>query len=345
MFLVFLLLIVVCRSTPIPLGNVTHNQKLSSCPTNLGLYSGMQCANITVECVNTDNIAVIIGVLLPNTTAAGTILLVAGGGGTNSYNSGFVPIYAAANFTVVQVVFESDWNILGYGLNNLKTAACRPATVYHYLYGQIHTGGTTKPYAICGTSGGAASIAYSIAWYGADSYLDYGQMLNGPNFSNISEGCIYPAGPNITVCPNNGQQYCNQTSEGFSTNTSFASTFGDCSVTINDIVGYNCSCPTQIYNSTVINWFNSQSIVFTGAQLHYNYTGISSWLCKPQDNISVGMAQYFAQSVSATNGFHQWLITNCTGAEGIVSGYYLPTGQSGLTVISNDMLANAVPRH
>lgn len=235
---------------------------------------------------------------------------------------------------------------LTIGINNIRNSACRPATLFNFTCHQLNSDcSKTKPFAVQGSSGGACAIANTMTWYGGNSWIDFASMLNCPNFSNVITECIYPAGPNITVCPNNGQTYCNQTSERFSTNTSGAWTFGDCSSILQGIVGYPCACSSTTYNSTILSWFDSESVLGTGSQLSFNKTGMSSWLCKPPDNISVGMDQFFAQSVTATNGFHQWLINSCPGTEAIFTGTYSPTGQSGLTVITNDMLHNFVPRH
>ncbi len=345
--LLSLLSIIILSVSGDSLGNVTSNVKLSSCPTDLDLYSGMSCANITISCTNTTDISAIVGLLLPLGTSEGFIVLMDGGGGTSAFNDGNIANYSAANFTIAQVVYSSDWNYVGVGLQSLRTAACRPATAYSYLFNHVHGGGTSKPFCLEGISGGAASIAYGMTHFNLNSFVDYGLMLSGPNFSNITAGCIYPPGPNITVCPNNGQSYCNQTSERFSTSTSFNSTFGDCSSTIYDIVGYQCVCSNTTYNSTILGWFENESSVSPNAQLTFNYTGLSSWLCKPPDNISVGMAQYFAENVVATNGFKQFLITNCSGAEGITGtgSYYQPTGISGKNLVYNTMMSQCIPRH
>lgn len=72
-FLLLAFVVLSCsQSAPLPLRNITHNAKLSSC-------------------ANASDIAAIIGVLLPS-----------------GYNAGFIPIYSATNFTIIQIVFLSN---------------------------------------------------------------------------------------------------------------------------------------------------------------------------------------------------------------------------------------------
>src|SRR5208282_4513681 len=55
-----------------------------------------------------------------------------------------------------------------------------------------------------GFSAGSSAVAYALAWYGAGSYLDNAELLSGPVFSDIQQGCEYPQPPLAGWVCNNG---------------------------------------------------------------------------------------------------------------------------------------------
>jgi hypothetical protein len=84
--------------------------------------------------------------------------------------------YNGANpYTVAQVAWLSNWNdnSSDQHIKSLVDEACRPHYLMKYINDNLSQGGPTCAQ---GHSGGAAAIAYSLAFYGADrhtgGYLD-----------------------------------------------------------------------------------------------------------------------------------------------------------------------------
>src|SRR5207237_5887380 len=129
------------------------------------------------------------GYLAPTGAINGTVVFFSGGSGTKPSESAddlsLVGQYFAANYEIVQVAWYTDWEY-PHGLTggNIQYAACRPAAFLKYVHATqaLYSGG-----GMCaqGASAGSAAIAYSLAWYGADSFLDKVELLSGPVFSDI----------------------------------------------------------------------------------------------------------------------------------------------------------------
>jgi hypothetical protein len=100
-----------------------------------------------------------LGEALPTGTAKGTIILVSGSGGTAFLNSGFGSAYIGDGFRLVQLAWTTDWEDTG-GVG-LKSASCRGATVFKYVFDNVHGGDRTTGFCAQGTSGGGAAITYS----------------------------------------------------------------------------------------------------------------------------------------------------------------------------------------
>lgn len=299
----------------------------------------MSCKALTVSCSNTVDLVVNIGVLTPSGTTTGTVTLTDGSGGTSIFNNGYVAIYSAAKLKVVQIQYTTSWTDTGMA-TNLTVAACRPATISKAIFTNIHGGDLTKGFAVHGQSGGCAGNAFTLSWYGGDSWIDYMLCSAGPSFANTTAACIVPASSNVTVCPT-GQSYCSQTSESFSNVLEFT----PCSR--GDSVLYPCNCGGTS-NSTQIAAWNSMSIL-NGYSNSYSHTEISSWVCSAKtsgsNNNDPASAQLYHAKITATNGHTLKIIQDCTGAEDIWNGVYNPTGASGLTASSNALIAGCVPHH
>lgn len=335
-----------------PLGSVINLIPVT-CSTEFP--AGAVCTRITVTCPETTDLGAVYGVIQPaDGVFIGTTPLMNGGGSTSVFNNGYINYYQSRGIRTVPVVWDAPgWNpsdTTGATRQNLKAAVCRCATVYRHLFDVVHFGDSSHGFCPHGHSGGAASIGYTMTDYGGDDWIDYGLMSAGPIFSNMSAGCIVPIPSNITVCPPN-QNYCGQVSESFSGTPSFIDTFGSCNPALIELTGYPCACPPTISNATEIAWWNMQSIVSPDADLCYKHTALSSWLCTSTapgtgpNNVAPEQSQYFAQNVFAQNGYTEYLIANCGGAESIWSGTYQPTGVSGLTFSADTLIENCIPRH
>lgn len=191
----------------IPLGTITVADP-APCPTNF--YSGMTCRGATIDCTNADshidNISLTIGYVTQATTPKGTIVFFTGGSGTASDfgpTNGFADSYVGS-YMIVYVEWASAWENSSStaSYRNILSAACRPATLLHWVNGNslAHPSG-----AMCaqGKSAGSAAIAYAMSWYGAGSYLTNVELLAGPVLSKIDDGCN-TSPPTVNMCPSGG---------------------------------------------------------------------------------------------------------------------------------------------
>jgi hypothetical protein len=210
--------------SPAPVGTI-HVGLPITCPSNF--YTGMTCLGAEVLCPNTDNIDLTIGyVTQATTTPTGTIVFFTGGSGTSSDfgpTNSFADSYVGS-YVIVYVEWASAWEkAKASGTENLLYAACRPATLLKWVNdsGGVHPNG-----AMCaqGKSAGTAAIAYSMSWYGADSYLTNVELLAGPVLSEIDQGCM-ASPPSVTICGGgSGQPSCQTTySTGWPTSAGYTS--------------------------------------------------------------------------------------------------------------------------
>lgn len=116
-------------------------------------------------------------------------------------------------------------------------------------------------------------------------------------------------------------------------------------------MGFQCNCEGISDQPSVIAHWNNISILAPGAQTTYYHTTIASWVCKPPTNASAGQSQPFADVVDARNGYNMFLVSNCTGAEGIWGGYFEPFSDppyfevSGLQASSLIFRLGCFPKH
>jgi hypothetical protein len=124
----------------------------------------------------------------------------------STYPSGFKPGYSRRK--------GLDPSSNGSG-GSILSAACRPATFLNYINSSpFHSKGS-----MCaqGASAGSGAIGYSMAWYGAASYLKNVELIVGPVFSEIDQGCANPNAATPTICAA-GTSYCSlATSPGATT--------------------------------------------------------------------------------------------------------------------------------
>jgi hypothetical protein len=152
--------------------------------------------------------------VLTPTTIRGTIVEFSGGGGTSAdTQSGqealFANDYYHLNYQVVQTRWNGDWENTNDPPQtqtypySILIAACRPATFLDFAQKNIRRTG-----AMCaqGASAGSGAVAYSLVWYGADSYLTAVELLSGPVFGDIEKGCqVGPSAPSVSICSQGAQ--------------------------------------------------------------------------------------------------------------------------------------------
>jgi hypothetical protein len=169
----------------------------------------MTCQIATVTCsnvaANVSDLSLTFGYLNPvgpilpaGSQPNGVIVLHGGDGGTMPESFALTDAYFKAGYEVVQVAWMDDWEMISdpmTGPGNIQNAACRPATFFNYInqtfYQPLKT--PTYPGGMCalGDSAGSAAVAYSLAYYGAGSYLDNAELLSGRSLATLSRDVRY----------------------------------------------------------------------------------------------------------------------------------------------------------
>ena len=330
------------QRAPLPFGTVTNVSQLSACPA--GFFKGMTCFQARMSCPDTVEIGLVYGSKEPSGTPKGTIVLLEGGTGKSaSGGSNYAAKYLDDGFRVVDLAWESAWEVTGVATSSIKTAACRPATFLSYVSTNLNTDGS-----MCaqGDSAGSGAVAYSLAWYGAGSFLDKAELLSGPVFGNIEQGCIVPKAPVSTICPE-GQYGCN----GAPWPDSPAYVGGD--ITAIDAWSGRPTCNgTQTTSKLADLSWKAMSIVdgTDNPSFSYPQTAMAGWLCSNiagSQNNSAAQGEFFHEQFTnstQTAGYSVTRIDNCSGNEGVSDGV-TPQGESGYNAISQDMIAGCIKRH
>ena len=334
------------------LGSVSSVSSVATCPSDF--YPGMTCFRATVSCTSTDDINVIYGVKTP-ADVKGTIFLHAGSGGTTAFSygplaDGYVDSYFKGGYQVVELEWASDWEIAtSGGAENIKRAACRPATLLNYVYENIH-GGSAGQGGMCahGDSAGSAAMAYALTWYKADSFLDKVVLTSGPVLGDIEAGCKVPNVPPITVC-GSGQFGC--VGQPWTDAPQYQPGSNAPQKWTGDMTCNNVPTGQSTSSASNTNW-KAQSIVDGTASANFSYpkTALSGWLCSNGVNPSAAQGQYYYQNIkgpSQTAAFSVNRVDGCPGAEDIWDGT-VSSGESAFAASVNDMLdpvAGCVKRH
>jgi hypothetical protein len=344
----------------LPLGTVTaigDPYPCSGAPNGSDFYSPMNCINATIHCPNIADIGIVYGSTGP-TSPKGTIVIFNGGPGmkpTDTYDEipNFVAIYAA-QYVTIQMEYTTAWedpSSNGSG-GNLLAAACRPATFLNYINNStLHSTG-----AMCaqGASAGSAQIAYSMAWYGAASYLTNVELVVGPVFSEIDKGCTYPNAATPTVCAA-GTTYCSPKTLPWSDaviyvpmDNSYVSAWSGLP-----------ACATSSVNSANYPLWAAMSIVdgsSSGATPTFNYSSTikRAWLCSSLNQTNCGnsscpnntssQGKYFYDAINATADTNLEVtgLTGCVGAEGISTAIDPDSSAAAYTAITTHMLNNCI---
>jgi len=301
----------------------------------------------------------------------GVIVLLSGGGGTSaSAYPGAELTYAQDYFNdgyaVVQVAWAWDWEdttipsgYTGGGPSlsvapNIEAAACRPATFLNYINNTsiVHPSGT--PLCAQGASAGSGAVGYSMAWYNGASILKNVELLSGPVFGNIEQGCVVPHASPQTIC-GSSQYGC---SSGTVSDGSWTDDPWYVAGYLTGVRGWTgdstCNGSTNTSSGSNAAWL-AMSIVTTGADLSYSTNGMAGWLCASYanntcftnqgcPNNSAAQGNYFYSSFSSANhpvGYVLTGITSCNGAEGVTTGYDPDVpgdAETGQTAIEDHML-------
>ncbi len=274
----------------------------------------MNCQTGTVTCSNISstiaNLSLNFAYMNPATIqpplvpqVKGLIVLHGGGGGTSPESFELADAYFKAGYEVVQLAWSDDWEMTSdpfTGPANIQQAACRPATFFNYvfttLFPNVLSANSQAGMCALGDSAGSAAVAYSLAYYGAGSYLDNVELLSGPVLSNIEQGCQVNSSGGfdspVTVCGQTnyqGGQYGCALGTGGSTWTLGPEYVSGAQTAVGKWTNDNsCAGSGATTSGSNTAWLN-QSIVDQSSggagqgavpTFNYPYTAMSAWLCR-----------------------------------------------------------------
>jgi hypothetical protein len=333
------------QRTPLPLGTIDPHSlvKLQTCP--VGYYAGMTCfAGEVDNCSNAENLGFTYGVENPDSDIDGTIVFLEGKGGTDPYNDPrYAQTYLQQGYQVIYLAWDNDWENTGDNTgNSIKYAACRVATFLQYAYQNVYERG-----GMCaqGASAGAGALGYALAWFDAGSFLDNVELLSGPVFSDIEQGCVVPNAPTVEVCAD-GQYGC--VGDQWPDSPSYVD--GD-ETQVAGWSGISACNNGQKTNSTENSAWKQMSIVDGTNDPIFNYpqTSLAGWLCSNVNSVqnnSAAQGEFFYQELKPgqTAGLSVTRINYCQGVEGVTQGL-TPSGETGLEAIGTDMVTACIKRH
>ncbi|HEV2424528.1 MAG TPA: hypothetical protein VGZ29_06855 [Terriglobia bacterium] len=306
----------------LPLGTVTVLGS-ASCPG--GAATGAKCTEITVSCPGLPNLNAILGVAVPTAKPVGTIVLHNGGTGVDFFNDGFPDVYLGDGFNVVQIAWASDWA----NANNagVKSAACRPATVFNYAFKTVQHSSRTIGFCGQGLSGGGATLGYALAHYGLSSEFDYVVIGSGPSVSRMDYGCDPPLykGPALDLCP-------------LDTNAVFDYGAGAFAL-VNTWEG-TTTCGTSNPPQSDINKWAADSIVSAGANYTYPKTAVSWFFCVTRPGLVTGQGEFLIEQVVPRNDPPD---VNCY--TGTCSGEAVWQDPNAFNLAVSEMLSQCQPNH
>ena len=311
--ILFLMVSGHCQTNPLPLGTIADVAPIT-CPA--GFPSGSSCESLTVACANVAEQPVILG------TQAGTngktIFLMNGSTWTAPGMQSYSKAFHAAGYSIAMATVPS-WQYAGAGYTpNILAAACRPATLIHYV-------ANGSQIALGAASAGSAAAAYALAWYGEASDVAVLEIGSGPVMSDLSQGCETPKAANVTVIPTNG--------------TSWSSTLyfnAGIPPQMTEFTGQTCLSKQNSTQQQIQNWLD-MSILAPGAVLSYPSTQISAWLCatSQEPNNSAGQGYLWLSQIP---GAQITAMTGCTGSEDIDNAL-TPQGVTGFAALVADLEA------
>jgi pimeloyl-ACP methyl ester carboxylesterase len=179
-------------------GRLTVHPGSVSCATDPGdppaPFGTLFCRSFEItDCLDAPPITGVFALAQLGAKPRGTVILHSGGGGT-SYHNDFrlADELVRANFRVIALKW--DWPWFAYDSDpqashpdqNIRHAACRPATLFHGL-ATVHL--STGPVCLEGHSGGSSAIGYSLAHYGLEQSVEAVLLSHGPPHVRIDAAC------------------------------------------------------------------------------------------------------------------------------------------------------------
>jgi hypothetical protein len=317
----------------LPLGTLTVTAPNVPCTGNPG--AGATCMSVSVACPGAPDIDATIAVVEPpGGSPKGTIVGHAGGAGTGYFNGGpegkgFAEAYSGNGFRFVEVKWSSDW---ASGVGSIKTAACRPATAFDWVYKNIHGKSTTRGFCGTGTSGGSAALSYSLTAYGLKSEWDYMLLGAGPAPARIDYGCdpsLY-TGPARNLCPG-------------LTSAPYAYVPGV--MKIADGWEGTSSCGSESPSSADLTKWSADSVAAPGSDFDYPETGVSFWFCLTTPNETTGQGSFLIDQMSPAGGPPDVHCYGGSASPSVCQNEYVFEDPNAFSAAVSEMTSKCVPNH
>jgi hypothetical protein len=319
-------------------------------------FARVECGKYTVSCSDVDDMTFFAAKVAPLGSPRGTILSFSGGLG-NSFHTENVQEYVDAGFQVFMIAYDAllasapvdDADQRGGRLNGLleprerelnpwscaragcpgyvdvsdpgpKQAACRPATIIRY-FKEVSGDARQLPYCAQGHSAGSSQLAYALAHYGAEAYLDYVQMTAWTPFARPDLGCDpHRAGEQQGrrnywgTNPDGVVQEVDDRPFDYDATGPLAHVFMDLSF---GLPARECGAhPTAGVSDASFARLQEQGIVSTGADYTYPRTVIDAYACSSTASMVDGNGSWFFELIRDQNRGRVFMRTLRPGAGG-----------------------------
>ncbi|HZQ21226.1 MAG TPA: hypothetical protein VFA89_00210 [Terriglobales bacterium] len=360
------------QKSPMAIGTVVTEGLPFRCTGNSWGMPGMTCQVAQVTgCPNSETLGFTYAYKTQKGTPLGTIVLFSGAGGTapsgsrQGSASGYTSEYFSRDYNVVQIAWDWDWertNAPGHTTYaaSILNAACRPATFLNFVQNNTLLNPRNLMCAQ-GASAGSGAVAYALVWYGADQYIRSAELLAGPVFGNIEQGCYVPPNPP----PPGPEQICAKVrgQEQFGCNNQYGRTseWNDMPQYIPGAVSSvrrwtndsSCNAGRPTSSASNQNWLDMSIVNGKGGNFSFPNTSIAGWLCSTYrrgscdpgsgcPNNSSAQGEYFYNVFTKADhpqpNYSVTGILECNGAEGLNdTGATTPDGTPTMTAVVNDM--------
>ena len=312
-------------STALPLGSVSGVTDVT-CPLQGSYPTGVKCQRLTVSCPGVEDIAVTVAVTTPAGGSGATAILHDGGGGTTIFGHGdFAQNLVNRGMNTVQLAWATSWEASPMAQSAL-VAACRPATLFRWVFSTVHGGSRTAGFCALGQSGGSGAVGYAISHYGMGDTLDFAMMAAGPPFGRIDYGCDPSSytGPPVVACAGTPNQIAGPMYYGAGHSSEI------------DAWEFTTACHSGMATDADRAKWAAASIVSPGAVYNYPRTPTSFWYCGMNPNNTPAMGTFFNSLITSTKE------VNCIPTCSVESFYADPPTLAAMT---QRMYDSCQPRH
>jgi hypothetical protein len=302
---------------------------------------GLSCYDLSVTCPNAAALEVSVRVTEPNVAAKGTIVLHSGLGGTSFFNGGgnddLLYGYLAGGYRLVDVKWAGAsplggwWNVMSGGPQSAKAGACRPATLFKWIFDNVHGGARDKAFCGQGHSGGSAAMSYALAWYGLGDYFDYVMLTQGPPLGRMDCGCDRNAA------------HCTPPPLPGITGADLIDGMPLPTATINGIEPIDDKCNDHSITPANVKTLYDDSVAAEGGVFSYPNTGLSEWYCEQKPNGTGAGAAFYLSLVEQKPAI--FYSPNCDTENIYQPTALLPDGGLVENAMLGVMTSECTPRH